>query len=79
MGPGLKYFADNGDIWVVSPEGVAMYWSGSDWGPAGGSRAMALEVFGDERAVELTDSMAAEVLARGGIPRPDFGSLQAER
>lgn len=70
---GLTFFMDLGDLWVVSPEGLAMFWSDGRWRPEGGSRAMALAVFGDERAIELTEGDAADVLERGGIPWPVFG------
>jgi hypothetical protein len=33
---------------------------------------MALEVFGDERALELSDAAAAEALAARGAPVPSF-------
>lgn len=71
----MKFFKDKSDLWVASDTGLAMILSDANvWVPEGGSRPMALEVFGDERATELSAADAAAALASLGAPVPSFAA-----
>ena len=63
---------DVSEIGAVSDNGLAKFLVGSDWLPSDPSRAMALEILADERAVELSATEAADALASRGAPTPMF-------
>lgn len=64
---------DGSELAAVSDAGVAklLTYDGI-WEPVGGSRAMALEVLGDERAFELNDVEAAAALAAREADWPEW-------
>ncbi len=60
-------------IAAVSDDGLGMVLNDNgSWGPAGGSRATAEEILGDERAFELSDADATKALSRRSASMPSF-------
>lgn len=77
----MKLFRfDASQVAAVSEDGLAMLLSrAGTWVPPEGSRKMALEVLGDERAVELSDAEAAKLLASRGAPKPIFAEKDGSK
>ena len=65
------FLFDGCEIAAISDDGRAKLLSDDgSWVPAEWSRKMALEVVGDERAIELSAVAAAERLSRRGAELP---------
>jgi hypothetical protein len=61
------------ELHAVSDKGTARFLSDDGaWLPETWSRPMALEVLGDERAIELSPEEAAAALARRGASMPSL-------
>ncbi len=67
----MRFFNfDISELAAVFDSGVAMSLTDGVWGPPEGSRALALEVLGDDRAIELSDAAAKLWLDKRGVEPP---------
>ena len=72
----MKLFKfDASEIAAVSDAGLGKLLSdGNAWEPSEGSRALALEVLADERAIELSEAEAGKLLSARGAEKPSFSA-----